>query len=546
METIRNCIYGLYKHQHPPSSKQNIKSSVMSQKLGDLENTILQEAVKLYDPNDIGALCFDGFLLKKEVDPKFDELNNIGKPYGIVFCKKEWDNTLQIPEDYLGYAEKKVEFEKNYFILEYPFNFCQIIDGDINFLKHAEFNILTKNLNFDSERWISDPTRTQYSRMDFLPYSPKQTDPTPPNVYNIFKPFVTPYIPPEKRCDTSQFYDHVLVNLCDHKKEEADWLMKVFAWRFQNPGKRPETCIILRGKEGAGKDRTTDIFENIMGQDRNYLLKDSSPQNIFGQFNASLSHKLFVQINEMQGRDGVRFKEELKDLITRKTSNLNQKNVKIYSQTNNVLVFIFSNNLTPVQIHRGNRRFVVIKTGEDNIGNHTYWEKFSEFIEDPEWLASLYSNFLDLPLGNFRPDRLADQPKTEETENAILDNISVVYESVRWWDWDSDIFVEKNGLHYATVNMVKKLVSDTAIDTGNRTPSSNSLYKQLRELKGVISVDVSKRFKGPVVKTVVFNRKLVEEEIEEMFSHDVIEDLDIDAPDSPSCQPCWEGDGLDK
>ena len=77
------------------------------------------------------------------------------------------------------------------------------------------------------------------------------------------------------------------------------------------------------------------------------------------------------------------------------------------------------------------------QTGRENIGNREYWKTFSNLIDNPLWINSLYSEFLDTDLTNWEPDNLFLQPKTEAYITSQEDNIPVVYKYLNELNWNN-------------------------------------------------------------------------------------------------------------
>ena len=546
----REILYIQNNKNYPTDNKWNRKSSVVNQVMCGIETDLIQQAVSLYDKSKIGALCFDGFQLESDQDPKLDELNLIGEPYGIKFAVKEWCQELSVPDAYetpLTYLEKKDEFESSHAMCLNPL--CYIKEFEDCHVKYdlGKFSQVIATTGVNLNEWIRDKDARRYDKFDFIPYTPlSKPGAVPVNVYNTFRPFTTPYIKVEDRIlkHMGEFYDHILVNVCDNHKEAADWLMMTLAWRVQNPNKLPGAAIVLRGKQGAGKDRTIDIIERIMGVANDYIHRTSEMLDMYGNFNLALKNKLIIQLNEIEGKDGVNYKEKLKDFITTHQNTINEKNLPQYKQRNLALLFVMSNNLTPVVINHGDRRWVLIETGRTNIGNRAYWDSFSALMDDPKWIASVYSNLLDLPLGDFRPDDLARQPETKARKQAKMDNISLVYRWLNQVDWeDKKLFAQSEGKDIIRSNTLKIEVDRFISEYGGKNPGRNAIFKTLRELVGVISTDKQvKQSDGKRPRCAVFDRKRTREELNEMFQYD--EDADELVCDVPTGN-CWMDNGLD-
>ena len=179
---------------------------------------------------------------------------------------------------------------------------------------------------------------------------------------------------------------------------------------------------MFKSQQGLGKDLLIDIIEKILGKD--YITRTSNLESIFGNFNAGLKHKLIVQLNEVQGCDGFSNKEYLKDLITMQTLTINEKNVKPYKQTNYSRVFIFSNNLNPIEIPHDDRRFAVFKGGKNQ--NYNYYNNLVDLLDNDEALKSILHYFKNIDITNF--NLRTNRPKTSAYEDMKQNSINPIYQ----------------------------------------------------------------------------------------------------------------------
>ena len=143
------------------------------------------------------------------------------------------------------------------------------------------------------------------------------------------------------------FLNHVNI-LSNEDPKVNKFLLDYLAHLIQKPYEIPETAILMKSRQGAGKDTLIDFIEKIIGV--KYTKRTEKLDELFGQFNDSLKNKLIVQIDEIGGKDGFVNKESIKRLITTKRLNINEKGVKIYENNNYARVFIFTNNINPIAL----------------------------------------------------------------------------------------------------------------------------------------------------------------------------------------------------
>ena len=505
---VKEMLYIKYKDTIKPKEKRyNIKSSVVNHLLCIHENILLQRVVKKYGKH-IRTLCFDGFLFDKNIPIEISSLNELTKDYGVVWAQKPMSENLTVPDDFVAlptYEEAKAKFELNHaicldppcFIKKTPYSDLMMKKSDfMDAVACEEVPGIEKKPIFDFNQWIKDPSRRAYNKIDFNPFHDNEEDPTPDDVYNSFRPFAAKYVKKEDRHkDTGAFRDHLKTNMCNDDEVGSDWLYKLFAWRFQNPNKLPEVGVVLKGLQGSGKDRLMDIMTRIMGSSNDYIHRTEEVGDLFGKFTPALKHKLFVQLNEMEGKAGCDNKEKLKGAITKDVNYINEKNLKPYYLRNLALIIVCSNNLTPVQIPYDCRRWVVYQTGRKNIGNMPFWEWFSALISDDHWIDSVYSELIDDDLTGWRPDDLRLQPKTEAYIAAQEDNIPSLYKYLREIDWDDPSHFTKYegtsknlcGKHFVDGKEMWNNVKNWIEDEGLREikGGTQSMNKMLREIEGI-------------------------------------------------------------
>jgi len=420
--------------EYKDDKKRNKKGSFLNTICCIYENNILQ---KIAENEKLAVPMFDGFFLDQfdegieiDSDEIVKTLNKYTEEYGIIWDKKEHNKDINIDEDLLltddnpsDYFGMKLQFEDQFFMIEEPLMFGKESEKDHYFYNKADFNTLTTDWSYsvmDEEggfqdkpffiEWLKDKNKRKYKRVDFLPNF--NIEDIPENIYNTFKGFEVEADSDEIEADIQYFLDHLLL-LSNSNIEVQQYLIKYLAHMIQKPQELPEVAILLRSQQGVGKDALIDFMEKIIGQD--YVYRTENCEDLFGSFNPCLKNKLIIQLNELQGKDGFHNKEKIKNLITTKRVNINEKGIKQYSLTNYSRLFIFSNNLTPIEIPADDRRWMVIKCG--NPKNREYYNKLYKLYNDEAFIQSLYSYFKNYELKKFDP----------KTERVITD----VYQSMQ-------------------------------------------------------------------------------------------------------------------
>ena len=458
----------------------NKKGSFLSRILGIIENEILQEVCSKFK-DDVGVPMFDGLFLNADLDIKetLDTLNEITKEYDVSWTHKKHD-TLNIPvceeddlfsddeddepeklqgHDFIEYEDLKRIFEETgeathsvittpiMYVKEYP-DYYSYDNKSRKTLKHeiytqSQLIELYRNLYYQERvmkkgsdgnfyetivdnkfinKWLDDKNRKTKLKIDFVPEGKHKI--CPPDVYNIFKGFQSkmPKDAPATLHDGVKiFLDHISL-LCNHDEETTEYLIDYIADMFQNPQTLPTIAIVMKSKQGLGKDLMINYLEKMMGEEYVFRTSDIG-RDIFGTFNPAVRGKLLVQFNELQGKDGFTHKERFKDFITADKLNINEKNVKQFTIKNSIRPFVFSNAMTPVEIPVDDRRFVVIK-GADLLPadqRNDYYNPLFNNLNDPHVVDLIYKYFMERDLS--QRDFKRQRPITQAYKNMKEGNI---------------------------------------------------------------------------------------------------------------------------
>ncbi|KAA6372786.1 MAG: hypothetical protein EZS28_031687, partial [Streblomastix strix] len=166
-------------------------------------------------------------------------------------------------------------------------------------------------------------------------------------------------------------YDvHAKRHILEHKTKAGDeklynYVINWIAYILQNAGKKTESSLVLKGIQGIGKNRFTDVLCELMA---GYSCKNcTNIKELTGNFRSIVEGKVLIIANEMTnfGEDKRANNEGLKSIESDYTIRINEKN-QPRRDAENVANFIFvSNNPYPVKIEASDRRYVVLKYLKD-------------------------------------------------------------------------------------------------------------------------------------------------------------------------------------
>jgi hypothetical protein len=448
--------------------KKNKVSSTMSFVMQIIEDDLIMHAKhKLGECGYIvESLCFDGLLIQKK-ELSEDVLGNLSAyceektGYNVIFEVKPMTlgielvdvqtnfdfSTYEHPEDklenydqvycsslvrenpYEEYALKKSYVEKftcKVLLPEPQFVFQNGLDRKCNFWNSnacsnaftpisSGFKTMGGDISFFS-KWSQDANQRFYKRFDFLPYNDESTSECPEDVLNVFEGFnpdiYGPKIDWERRGKLVKPYMDLVKELCGGDDDDCKYLHFWIAQMFQNPLNKPPVAIIIKGKQGTGKNMLLDAIGNMIN--KTHYITSSNPEDFFGNHSEGYYRKLLVNLNEAEGKKTFDYEGNMKSMITENTMTINPKNVRPSIVLNCARTIITTNKPTPVPIdvRSKDRRYVVFETTDKYLNkSSTFWSNLYKHLRKPEVMQALYQMFMWLDLKDF--DWIKKRPLTQ-------------------------------------------------------------------------------------------------------------------------------------
>lgn len=216
--------------------------------------------------------------------------------------------------------------------------------------------------------WLRHPQRLQYEGIVFNPNEDVS------GYYNLWQGFA---VEPQPG-DCSKFLDHIERNVCRGNPEYFDWLMGWIADIVQNPGRKPGTAVVLRGKQGTGKTIVGEIVGSLLGA---HYVRIAESRYITGRFNAHLMACLLLHSDEGIWAGDKQGEGKLKDLITSDRQLIEFKGKESFNTPNYIRVLITGNQDWLVPAGAGERRFAVFDMSEGHMQDHDYFAAIDKEME---------------------------------------------------------------------------------------------------------------------------------------------------------------------
>ena len=223
--------------------------------------------------------------------------------------------------------------------------------------------------------------------------------------------------------DPTPFIDMVRGHLLKNaKKDEIIWLLRWLAAPLQKPGlKMMSGVLIWSHSEGVGKTLIGDTMAYIYGNNYGKI----GSRELHGKFNGYIAKKQFILGDETGTSDKRAVAEKLKDMITGKVSEVEEKFKNSYLAQDHVN-YMFSANYPDAFILEDNaRRFFVHQVTATPMPTAKY-DQYYDWLEKGG-AAYLFNHLLQLDLGDFNPYKAP--PATESRQSMI----ELGYSDLRLW-----------------------------------------------------------------------------------------------------------------
>lgn len=400
------------------SNPKNKEGAFMSHLATSYETIILQSVLPL---ENVACLMFDGYMSyeKPDLDDHSKKALSIG--FDIQFSYKSHDNSLVVPEDWKPdntdalYATLKEKYEKEYRlsyieeIVSYSYKIgdklCFFNNGDCS--QHFN-NVLIGKQSFFT-LWNKDPTKQSFRTVGVYAHDVE----CPDGVLNLWTGYSAEKLP-ESDADVTPMVNHIQSLF----GTDADFILDWFANMLQFPSSQ-SLLIVLQGEEGCGKSVILDFLAYIMGRHMSIEIQDVK-ENLFGRFNAHLSGKVLLNINETDRREMMPFIEKLKTMITSPTITIEEKGQKKKVEDNHFHLCMTINPENVLPIKEGSRRFFYSRASSLYIGNTEYFNELFAFIEKPKNQRAFYQFLMNRPVK--RKITIKDIPQSDVMEEMYMLN----------------------------------------------------------------------------------------------------------------------------
>jgi Family of unknown function (DUF5906) len=248
--------------------------------------------------------------------------------------------------------------------------------------------------------------------------------------------------------------DHILNIWCSGRIDIYHHVLTWFAGIVQQPHVKPTWALLVKGDEGTGKTVVTDFMLKCLG---NYGGIDASGSTLTSVFNTEQADKLMWVIEETSSTQTKDATGKLKNMITGDTMRLEGKGVDSTSLPSKTRYVLLSNEMAPVKISEGDRRYLILKTVKTHVGNAKYFSALFESIRAPGVMEA-WGHYLM----NYKPEDhglsfgvlLTAPPVTEEKVEQVGMSADPAVVWLRTWALNGAIHASaQNAEHLAKLEM---------------------------------------------------------------------------------------------
>jgi hypothetical protein len=268
------------------------------------------------------------------------------------------------------------------------------------------------------------------------------------------------------------------------------------------PFSKTECCLLLHSiEQGTGKTAFYHLLQKLFGP---RYVNDSSISELQKSFNSLYSRCLFVILEETEKGLSKNVNDFLKKAITQKTIREEEKFMKPIILEDHREIMILTNNLDTIKLDNQDRRYCCINVSNCKKNNREHFNKFYDFIENPNCMIHLYHYFINKNIINYDPRNIIEtemkKEMIEEHEDGIVSFVKYINEKLESDDGllnhngiriHEDDVIQSCNLHL----MYKKFVKDhlTPFDDKNITQFGKKIkiYYQ-KEKSGVVYYTIKK------------------------------------------------------
>jgi hypothetical protein len=223
--------------------------------------------------------------------------------------------------------------------------------------------------------------------------------------------------------DWSLMRNHIYRVICAGRRETFDYLFRWNAHMVQKPWETGEVAVVMRGPKGAGKGIFGRWILRLFGQHGLHIV---NAEHLTGRFNGHLRDTVFVFADECFYAGDRKHESVLKAAITEEMLLIEAKYQNPILARNMLHILMASNAEWVVPASHDERRYLVLDTAADRVGDYAYFAAINQQMETGG-LAAMLHDLLRVDLSSFNHRAAPGTPELNEQKLLSLDSVH------RWW-----------------------------------------------------------------------------------------------------------------
>jgi phage/plasmid-associated DNA primase len=156
--------------------------------------------------------------------------------------------------------------------------------------------------------------------------------------------------------DAQPWVDHIKNIICNGDEKLFKWTMSWLALTIQKPWIKAGVMLMIKSKQGAGKQRMFNPLLEIIGEANS--LEVNNMDMLTSRFNSHLAGKVLIVIDEALFGGNIKQRSQLKNLITSYIQNIEMKGKDMISIKDFCNLASLTNNSFSAPVDENQRRFM--------------------------------------------------------------------------------------------------------------------------------------------------------------------------------------------
>jgi hypothetical protein len=218
-----------------------------------------------------------------------------------------------------------------------------------------------------------------------------------------------------------RFIRHVWRIVCMKDRAKFKYMLRWLAWAVQNPGRNPETVVVLKSpREGSGKTTVSDVMRVLFGK---HAVVITEPEQLLGKHNTHLEFASFVALEEALFAGDPRQASAMRSRITGATIRIEPKFIGSYEAPNIMHAILTTNHDWAIHAGQGARRWFVCEVSEERLGDEGYFNALYGDLEAGGY-EQLLDMLLEVDLLGWHPRQLVRTEELAEQQRMSADSVT--------------------------------------------------------------------------------------------------------------------------